>query len=155
MTYGPRSVPAPERFWPKVQRSEGCWTWTGAKDWDGYPIFGLSSSQKSVRGHRWVYEQENGPIPPGMQVCHTCDNPSCVRPDHLFLGTNQDNMTDRNRKGRTSKGEAHYAAKLTDEQVSQIRSLRDSGLRHREIAERFGVSRPYVSDLLRGRKRKD
>lgn len=94
-----------ERFWERVQKDDGCWEWTGATSAAGYGVFGKNT--KLWFAHRFSYELSNGPIPDGMFVCHQCDNPRCVRPDHLFLGSHKDNMKDMCLKGRQSKGEAH------------------------------------------------
>ena len=88
-----------DRFWEKVRKTRGCWYWTASTDPLGYGFFHVSG-RKKVRAHRVAWELTNGPIPQGMLVCHTCDHPSCVRPDHLFLGTNDDNLKDMARKGR-------------------------------------------------------
>lgn len=86
------------RFWSLVRISDGCWEWTGALDKDGYGRhFHRTGAFKS---HRYSYEISVGPIPDELHVCHHCDNPACVRPDHLFLGTRSDNMRDCMRKGR-------------------------------------------------------
>ena len=83
-----------EGFWRKVQRDDGCWMWTAGRDGDGY------GSYRNKRAHRVAWQLTRGPIPDGLVVCHSCDNPACVRPDHLFLGTQQDNIQDMLRKGR-------------------------------------------------------
>jgi hypothetical protein len=98
--------------------------------------------------HRIAWSRVFGPIPDGLVVCHRCDNPPCVRPDHLFLGTHQDNDADRDAKGRTANGERIGAAKLTDEQVAEIRRLRDAGLSQTSIAARYGVSQSHVSRIV-------
>lgn len=95
------------RFWKKVYKTETCWLWTAGKDKDGYGKFWLD--EDTIRAHRVSWEMHNGPIPEEMDVLHSCDNPPCVRPSHLFLGDNADNMADRDRKGRNSKGDSHWS----------------------------------------------
>lgn len=135
-----------DRFTARLVEDAGCLVWTGATDKDGYPIFQLGTKH-AVRGHRWWWEQHHGSIPPGLQVCHGCDRPPCVR--HLFLGTSAENIHDRDRKGRTSKGEAHCRVKLTDQQVADIRRRRSAGERPIDLAREYGVSKGHVSNLTR------
>ncbi len=111
-----------DRFWSKVNKLnelDACWEWTAGSDDYGYGMFWLDGG--IVRVHRVSYLITHGIIPPHMDVCHTCDNPSCVRPDHLFLGTRKDNLQDAVQKGRMSVGERNGRAKLTAAQVKEIR----------------------------------
>jgi hypothetical protein len=87
-----------DRFWSKVDQSGDCWIWTATRSGKGYGQFGVDG--RLVIAHRWAYEAERGSIPPGLFVCHRCDVPACVRPDHLFLGTAKENSEDMVRKGR-------------------------------------------------------
>lgn len=89
---------ADERFWPRITKSDGCWIWPGAKNADGYGDVAILGTKR--KAHRLAWEVTKGPIPEGLFVCHKCDNPPCVNPDHLFVGTNSDNMRDMSSKGR-------------------------------------------------------
>lgn len=148
-----------ERFWPKVMRPlqwDACWPWTGAKrsGAQGYGNFKIQS-YVAVRAHRVSYALYYGQSPGGLLVCHKCDNPVCVNPSHLFLGTVQDNSDDMKRKGRAARrdqrGERNGAAKLTEADVSKVRQLIDAGQTNVAIAERFGVTHQLISRIRRGR----
>ncbi len=134
----------------KIKINEnGCWEWQGAVlKSGGYGI--LTHKQKSIRVHRYVYEQFKGKIPDGLLLCHRCDNPPCCNPDHLFPGTDDDNMKDAQSKGRIPRGMDRYNAKLTDDDVLRIRS--DPRL-HRIIAEEYGVSHSLVT-MIKGNKKR-
>lgn len=129
------------RFWAKVDKSGECWTWTGARTQSGYGWANLLGvAGRSARAHRVSWWIANGPIPPGLFVCHKCDNRSCVRPDHLFTGTCADNNRDMARKGRvvTRRGSTCPHTRLTEDNVREIRALAASMAR-KDIAARFGV----------------
>lgn len=113
----------------------------------------ISVSGKSTRTHRLAYEIAIGPIPDGLWVLHKCDNPSCFRPVHLFLGTARDNTLDCVQKGRKNApfGERHSKAKLTDEDARLIRTLYAKGLPERMLAESCGVTRQCVREVVTGR----
>lgn len=144
------------RFWSKVDRSRDCWGWTASVQPTGHGLFGLGGRAGGmVLAHRVAWTLANGPIPEGMNVCHSCDNPPCVNPAHLWLGTQADNLADMRRKGRgyiTPTGESHPRARLTDDQVAHIRVSRERpGL----LAARYGISREYVWQLRRGWRRSE
>lgn len=124
-----RKHPTARDFWSLVDRREqhACWAWLGDRSPDGYGKFRYKS--KYALTHRLAYEFTNGPIPQGMLICHKCDNPSCVNPNHLFVGTYQDNVDDMIAKGRQKKalGENAGRAKLTEVQVMEIRKRYAAG----------------------------
>lgn len=100
---GRRNRSFADRFWSKVEKSDGCWTWMAALHESGYGIIGLGGRGAGVdRAHRVSWRMHFGEIPKGMFVCHRCDNPKCVRPEHLFLGTAKDNSDDKWKKGRAT-----------------------------------------------------
>jgi len=129
----------------KVDVVSGCWEWTGAISSGGYGS--ISDGTTNVTAPRISFRLHRGPIRDGLCVLHHCDNPACVNPDHLFLGTHADNAADRNSKGRTSKGELHTISKLTDDDVRKIRALSDNRTQA-GLAKQFGVSQPNISRIL-------
>lgn len=124
---------------------DGCWHWTGYTRASGYGEAYFRENNKRVRllAHRVVYRAFNGD-PGDLYICHSCDNPHCVRPDHLFAGTPADNSADRNAKGRQARGERNASAKLNEEQVRAIRA--DERLQ-REIAADYGVADHTISSI--------
>lgn len=116
----------------------GCIEWTKHLDESGYGVIGYGSRCK--RTHRVSWEFCNGPIPSGLCVLHRCDNPKCLNVSHLFLGTKADNNADKLAKGRQSKGSKHGFAKLTEEDVSEIRRRHANGEKQKDLAEEYGVS---------------
>lgn len=148
-----------ERFWSKVRPGvgEACWDWIGTRTRGGYGVFMPTKSRIAVYAHRYMFELHNGALPArddyhGSCVLHVCDNPGCVRPDHLRLGTHADNMADMVRKNRhyVKEGEGHPFSKLNDEKVLEIRRLKDSGHRAVDLAQRFGVSRAQINNVVSG-----
>lgn len=146
--------PIEKRFWSKVNKHPDCWLWTGNRLKAGYGKFMISSKNGMTTAHRVSWMLHRGPIPDGMFVLHSCDNPPCVNPDHLFLGTHTDNMKDCMSKGRfrggtnPSHGESHYATKLTEESIKQIRRLRSDGLSYPQIASRFGITDTSARNIV-------
>jgi hypothetical protein len=143
-----------KRFSAKHTRPEyGCWIWTATTN-GRYGL--ISSGGKTLKAHRVAYELYRGSIPEGMVVMHECDNPLCVNPFHLSIGTQLDNIRDRDRKGRQvpnhPAGEENGMRKLSDVDVLSIRRLRSSGWRMQAIAERFDVSRTTISFILSGKR---
>ncbi len=145
------------RFWRKVvkgQTANACWLWTGAVDNYGYGVFSLSRSRQLIKAHRYAFTNAKGP-PGNLCVLHNCptgDNPRCVNPEHLFLGTRADNNRDKLLKGRQVAGEKHGQSKLTDEKVRVIRERAAAGQRQKDIAADMGVTRQAVSLVLRGKR---
>lgn len=134
------------RFWAKVARAadDACWDWTACRfTTTGYGCFAFRG--KNCGAHRVAWVLTNGEIPPGLYVCHRCDNPVCVNPSHLFLGTPGDNLRDMAAKGR--------GGRPTKLDHSAVMEMRRAGLSQRAIAKALGVTQPCVSQFLRGLRR--
>lgn len=155
---GQRIIPPKERIMGKSSPDSetGCWNWTGAvrppRNYGVLVVGSRTTERRSVGAHRYSYETFVGPIPEGLCVCHRCDNPRCVNPDHLFLGTAKDNADDRDAKGRGKPatpltGEASPNAVLTDTQIVEIRA---NALSSQKVAQLYGVSSGYIRQLRRG-----
>ena len=133
-----------------VDHVSGCWVWTGATLRGGYGQF--QESGRTRQAHRGSWEAAFGPIPEGMLVCHKCDNPPCVNPEHLFLGTPADNMLDRDSKGRqrTPKGSNNGSAKLSEHDVSIVKTLLGLGVQGKLLATLYGVTKSTISLIKNG-----
>lgn len=138
-------------FWEKVDKSGECWVWTAAINASGYGAFASSRRRRGGHAHRFAWELTYGPIPNGLWVLHKCDNRPCVRPDHLFLGTVQDNNADAVRKGRALRGSRQNNALLTEAAVSVIRARLARGEQQKVIAADFGVSEATICSINIGR----
>lgn len=130
---------APTRFFRKVEKTETCWNWKGSGSSDGYGFF---YDGKFFMAHRWSYVHHKGPIPQGLYICHTCDRPPCVNPDHLFIGTATDNHLDAVAKG-------HCKPKLDPEKVTEIRFLRGLGVPMPRLAEMYGVGSNTIENCVK------
>jgi hypothetical protein len=145
------------RFWAKVDKSGDCWLWTASLLKDGYGKFNvgskIDSTNRALLAHRVSWQLAHGEIPPGLCVCHHCDNPPCVNPEHLFLGTHEENMRDMAAKGRRAMavGDENGNSKLTWAKVMEMRELAALGESKRALGRRFGVSDVAAGAAITGR----
>jgi hypothetical protein len=153
------TTPLPERFWPKVEKTDGCWLWTAARFTNGYGAFRVGNRQR--KAHNVAWELTHGPIPQGRLVCHSCDVKRCVNPAHLFLGTQRDNIRDAMSKGRMRGGshEGSFAvrkqlgqenvnARFTERDVRDIRGRYAEGVSGMLLAAEYGVSHQSLYSIL-------
>lgn len=144
-----KRIPPLERFWRSVDKSGECWTWTKCLDSAGYGQF--YDGKNVVRASRYIFQVLNGQLSSDQLVCHHCDNPACVRPEHLFEGSHGDNMRDAARKGRLvygqNKGELNGSAKLTTDDVIRIRSEEWRQISSSELGRRLNVSVGLISGI--------
>ena len=151
-----------QRFWLKVEKSDGCWLWTGSTNRGlgrgarrPYGRIGLESPRrKSMLVHRYSWQLHKGSIPEGMCVCHRCDTPLCVNPEHLFLGTAADNSADMVSKARAKgakPGAQHHGAKLSEQDVREIRELAPE-VSGKYLALYYGVSKSQVHRIISGKQ---
>jgi len=140
-----------ERYWLKVDRrgQEDCWAWAGGCDHGGYGRIKAAGERRNLAAHRVAWEFRYGPIPGGLCVLHRCDNPGCVNPEHLFLGTVADNNRDKKEKGRSTRGESNHHSRLTEWQAIAIRS--DCRAR-RAIAADYGICESQVGHIRAKRR---
>ena len=145
-----------DRFWPRVDKSGECWMWTAARSSNGYGEIGRGGHNGGMRTvHRVAYELTYGLIPPGLEVLHHCDTKLCVRPSHLFLGTQADNNADMIAKGRfypgCHQGERNGRAKLVASQVRDIKEDYSAGFNIEQLAESYCLSSRQVSRIVKGK----
>lgn len=129
-----------------TESSSGCWNWTASIQNSGYGKFRVGD--KMMSSHRVSYLIYKGEIPENMNVCHKCDNKLCVNPDHLFLGSQADNIRDKIKKGRQTNGEKAWNAKLTKTQVKVIREAHKNGFQMKQIRDYFKISWTSISNII-------
>ncbi len=145
---GHRVISVAKRVWSRVDKTttpDGCWEWIGQRDYHGYGTFSAGRDRKNIIASRMAWELTYGYIPQ-LDVLHHCDNPACVRPEHLFLGTQRDNVLDASSKGRLTfyKGEHNINHKFEE----AVREIRSSTLSQRKLATKFGVARWTIISVL-------
>lgn len=134
------------RFLKHVRKTDTCWLWTSGLNEHGYGWVSRTRKLGPTRAHRMSYELHVGPIPKGMFVLHHCDNPPCVNPDHLYLGTQLDNVEDMRKRQRFAKGESASWSKVTEQDVRDMRASSDS---QDVLAARYGLCQQSVSLIIR------
>jgi hypothetical protein len=156
---GARHGTPDERFWRHVKITRGCWFWVGAKIGSGAARHGqfflgsVDGKKRFSYAHRFIYRLAVGEIPDGLVVRHKCDNPACVRPDHLELGSHLDNMHDAVQRGRIARGERHHSSKLSNADAEAIRRERLAGTSVKVLAARYGIRESTVSQIANGQRR--
>ena len=138
----------------KTTKGPGCWEWTGSKT--PYGHLAIPRTRRHIGAHRAAWIVNHGPIPPRMEVCHSCDNPCCVRPDHLFLGTRQENALDCAKKGRrtvvSNPRDRNGRKALTRSTVTEIRRLVSGGMTQSAVSRCLGISKSAVNHVVSGRR---
>lgn len=135
----------------KIEKKDnGCWIWKGCR---GGNYGKLTQDRKIIGAHRASYLAFKGPIEKGKVICHSCDDPFCINPDHLWIGTQKENMQDAKKKGRTLRGEKNHRHNLTDEQVKEIRKLKDMGFTYNRLRKIFNCSVPHLFNIIKKKSR--
>ena len=140
-------------FWRNIDKTPTCWVWAGCKTHDGYGIIRIN--YKNVKAHRMSWEMHYSTIPGDLFVLHKCDNRACVNPEHLYLGTNQDNMNDMKNRGRSLKGQRNPNSTLSDAQVLEIVEKYRSGRTQASLADEYHVDQTTVSRYVLGKQRNE
>jgi hypothetical protein len=143
------------RFWNKVDKTSTCWFWEGKKDKRGYGKLALEPgvTHREISAHRLSYQIHYGMFESSLFVCRQCDNPACVNPEHLFLGTNQDNVNDKVSKNRQLKGSQIHNSKLVEDDIIRIRHLWFvEKCPQSKIAEMFGIGAKAVSKIVTNKR---
>jgi hypothetical protein len=143
---GPEDV-----FMARVEKTDSCWVWQGSRNGYGYGVMMLPGG-KMVRAHRYSYERFKGPIPNGMVIMHSCDNPPCVNPDHLNVGTKADNNADTAKKNRHNYGTDHWNGRLSRQAIADILASTDQ---QSVLARRYGVCQSHISRIKSGFHRRN
>ena len=159
-----KAKPLSERLWRSVDKNgpvmsgmdSQCWVWTlKSKTSAGYGLIGAQGGRRGgvIRTHRASWEVTHGTIPNGLWVLHKCDNPPCVRPEHLFLGDRKANVDDMMAKGRAARncGEKNPRHKLTDAQREEVRALHAEGIGYRRLSRKFGLSKRSIAYIVTGK----
>lgn len=146
----------PKRFWSKIKFGEPdeCWEWQGTKFIQGYALFYVNDIKKTFlcrKAHRYLFMCLCGAMPANIFVCHSCDNRCCCNPNHLFAGTNQDNMADKIKKGRQLKGSKTRWAKLAEVDIPEVRRRIANGEYHKDIGKSYGLTSQSISSIKIGR----
>ena len=144
-----------KNFWKKVTKTDSCWIWNGAKNEEGYGFFGTGKFG-SKSSHRFSWELINEKIPKGKELCHTCDNPSCVNPQHLFIGSHTDNMRDAAKKNRfpLRYGLDHPRGKWSGDMVTQMLDEYKNGINPKEIMDKYKIPRGTLWGFIAKTRRK-
>ena len=142
---------AEERFWKFVNKETGsdCWFWTGYKSNTFYGS--MKINKQNIRAHRFSYELHYGKIPEGLVVMHSCDQPSCVNPYHLSVGTHADNTRDKINKNRQPRGSSIFNSLITEEEVIQIKNDLNKGMKQIEISKKYQIAYHIICDIKTGR----
>lgn len=145
-----------QNFLGHVEKTDGCWLWTGCRDKDGYGHFAMNGA--TVKAHRASYILANGPITEGLHILHSCDNPSCVRPDHLYAGTRSQNMQDMVNRNRRMDlgGESNGNARLSNRDAEEVRKIYATGnFTQQMLAVKFNVSPATISNIVTNKRYKE